>query len=72
MFRNQAQQPCYPEPGQPEGCFPDNARTPSPFQCWLDGVSDRLSSQDRGSSGPAAPKYPSRSAQARRLFRPDR
>jgi hypothetical protein len=38
MSRRQSQ-PCYPEPepGQPEGCFPDNARTPSIFQCWLAG-----------------------------------
>ena len=66
MSRRQSQ-PCYPEPepGQPEGCFPDNARTPSIFQCWLAGGSDRL-------SPPAAPKHPSRPAPARRRSRPDR
>jgi len=68
MFRSQSQ-PCYPEPGQPEGCFPANARPPSPFQCWLDSVSDRLSPQDRE---PATPQRPSRSAPARRRFRPGR
>jgi hypothetical protein len=65
MFRSQSQ-PCYPEPGQPEGCFPDNARMPSPFQCWLTGVSDRLSPKD------AEPARPKRPAPARRRFRPDR
>ena len=61
MFRSQGQ-PCYPEPGQPEGCFPAHARTPAPFQCWLAGVPDRLSPPDRTS---AAAQHPARSAQAR-------
>jgi hypothetical protein len=68
MFRSQSQ-PCYPEPDQPEGCFPANARTPSPFQCWLAGGSDRLGPRDRA---PAAPKRPSPPAPVRRRFRPDR
>ncbi len=36
MFRSQAH-PCYPESGQQEGCYPDNAALPSRFMCWVTG-----------------------------------
>ena len=69
MFRSRAH-PCYPEPaqpdgcfpdntGQPDGCFPDNAGQPSPFESWLAGALDRTSPQDR--PHPAS-KRPSRRA----------
>lgn len=45
MFRHQAQ-PCYPEPSQPDACFPDNTRTPSPFSCFIAGVLDRVGPED--------------------------
>jgi hypothetical protein len=59
MSRRPAQ-PCYPEPGQPEGCFPDDARTPSPFACWLASGLDRLASNPANRE-PAARKRPARS-----------
>ncbi len=36
MFRSQAH-PCYPESGQQDGCYPDNAAVPSRFMCWVTG-----------------------------------
>jgi hypothetical protein len=36
MFRSQADA-CYPENGQQDGCFPDDAALPSRFMCWLIG-----------------------------------
>jgi hypothetical protein len=68
MFRSRAH-PCYPEAAQPDGCFPDNAGRPSPFECWLAGARDRTSPQDRPQP---ASKRPSRRAPAGRLFGPDR
>jgi hypothetical protein len=69
MFRSQAQ-PCYPETSTPDGCFPDNSASPSPFKCWLDGMPSRTSPEDRDAV-PA--KRPSRPAPATllRLFRPN-
>jgi hypothetical protein len=66
MFRRQAQ-PCYPEPSRPDGCFPDNARTRSPFSCWISGELDRLTG---AGDAPPAGRRPSRPARSRR--RPDR
>jgi hypothetical protein len=65
MSRRPAQ-PCYPEPGQPEGCFPDDARTPSPFACWLASGLDRLRPTDRE---PAARERPARSQRRDRPHR---
>jgi hypothetical protein len=67
MSRRPAQ-PCYPEPGQPEGCFPDDARTPSPFACWLASGLDRLG-PNPANREPATRKRPARS---QRQDRPNR
>jgi len=50
MFRSQADA-CYPESGQQDGCFPDDAALPSRFMCWL---IDQAGSgeRDRGEQGP--------------------
>ncbi len=68
MFRSRAH-PCYPEDGQPDGCFPDNSERPSPFECWLAGAMDRTSPRDL--LRPAS-KHPSRRTPAGWLFEPDR
>jgi hypothetical protein len=59
MFRSQAQ-PCYPESGHPDGCFPDSPRTPSPFSCWIAGGLDRLRPEDLAGREPQPGQRPSR------------
>jgi len=64
MVRHQAQ-PCYPEPSQPDACFPDNTRTPSPFSCFIAGVLDRVGPEDPAARAPQTGQRPPRPKRGR-------